>query len=103
MIIASNQENLVGCSAMKHYSDDTMEVKRMFVPLMERGKGIATSVLVKLACWATELGYKRCVLETGISQPEAIALYSKLGYIRIPNYGQYKNVATSVCFEKHLN
>ena len=35
-------------------------------------------------------------------QPEAIALYKKCGYTIIPNYGQYENIANSVCFEKEL-
>lgn len=44
----------------------------------------------------------KCVLETGIRQPEAIALYKRSGYVQIPNYGQYLNVENSVCFEKVL-
>jgi hypothetical protein len=40
------------------------------------------------------------ILETGIKQPEAIALYQKSGYTIIPNYGQYTDVATSVCMKK---
>jgi len=40
--------------------------------------------------------------ETGFKQPEAIALYLKNGYVRIPNYGQYVGVENSFCFEKEL-
>jgi putative acetyltransferase len=59
-------------------------------------------VLSELESWAAELGYPKCVLETGKRQPEAIALYEKQGYQRIPNYGQYIGVENSVCFEKVL-
>jgi len=52
--------------------------------------------------WAVELGYKKCVLETGKRQPDAIALYTKQGYESIPNYGQYMGMENSVCFEKEL-
>jgi GNAT superfamily N-acetyltransferase len=77
-----------------------MEVKRMYVLPNNRGKGIATTLLWELEKWALELGYMKCVLETGKRQPEAISLYEKSGYQRIPNYGQYKGVENSICFEK---
>jgi putative acetyltransferase len=92
----------LGCGAFKEYEPGTVEIKRMFVLPKERGKGIASQVLIALEQWALELNYVTCVLETGIRQPEAIALYEKSGYQRIPNYGQYAEVASSVCFEKKL-
>jgi GNAT superfamily N-acetyltransferase len=92
----------VGCGAIKEYAPDTMEVKRMFVPLQQRGKGIATAVLQALEVWAKELGYAKCILETGIRQPEAISLYKKNQYRITANYGQYKDAVGSVCFEKVL-
>ncbi|MDX1943108.1 MAG: GNAT family N-acetyltransferase [Saprospiraceae bacterium] len=92
----------VGCGAIKAFDADTMEVKRMYVEPAFRGKQIATKILVALENWAKELAYTRCVLETGKRQPEAIALYTKNNYVRIPNYGQYKNVENSVCFEKMI-
>ncbi|RYD56446.1 MAG: GNAT family N-acetyltransferase [Sphingobacteriales bacterium] len=92
----------VGCGAMKEYATDAMEVKRMFVAVQMRGKGIAVAVLAELEQWAKELGYSRCVLETGDKMPEAIRLYQKSGYIRIPNYGQYAGVESSLCFQKRL-
>jgi putative acetyltransferase len=67
-----------------------------------RGKGIAAQILNELEKWAKELNYKKCVLETGHKQPEAIALYKKNGYKQIPNYGQYIGIENSVCFEKLL-
>lgn len=79
-----------------------MEVKRMFTMPEARGKGLASQILNELENWARELGYKTCVLETGIRQPEAIALYQKKGYEKTNNYGQYAGVANSVCFKKEL-
>ena len=92
----------VGCGAIKMYSPDTMEVKRMYVLPEQRGKGIASAILKELEYWAMELHYKKCILETGQRQPEAIGLYKKNDYKIIPNYGQYASVASSVCFEKVL-
>ncbi|HMT12680.1 MAG TPA: GNAT family N-acetyltransferase [Ignavibacteria bacterium] len=102
VIIAFENDIPAGCGAIKQYSSDTMEVKRMFVPLTLRGKGIASAVLNELEKWAAELGYSKCILETGKRQPEAIALYKKNGYLQIPNYGQYIGIENSVCFIKEL-
>ncbi len=102
VIVAYDDDLPVGCGAIKQFSDDTMEVKRMYVLPKKRGQGIAASVLRELEIWAKELHYARCILETGHKQPEAIALYKKEGYQIIPNYGQYEGIANSVCFEKIL-
>jgi putative acetyltransferase len=102
VIIAFDQNTPVGCGAIKEYSGQIMEVKRMFVPLKRRGEGIASVILHELEKWAFELGYTMCRLETGKKQPEAIRLYQKNGYGVIPNFGQYENMENSVCFEKSL-
>lgn len=91
-----------GCGAVKKYSYDTMEVKRMFTLPQFRSRGIASLVLAELEKWAMELGYTKCILETGKRQPEAIALYKKSGYKIIPNYDQYINISNSVCFLKTI-
>lgn len=101
-IVAYENDSPAGCGAIKEYSPDTMEVKRMYTSRENRGKGIASSVLSELERWAAELSYEKCILETGKRQPEAIALYKKRGYKVIPNYGQYADVEDSVCFEKKL-
>jgi len=102
-VVVIYQNNVaIGCGAIKEYNENTMEVKRMFVPLERRGKGIASIVLKELESWAIELGYKKCILETGIKQPEAISLYKKNKYELIKNFGQYAEIVSSVCFEKLL-
>lgn len=102
-VVAYFQETPVGCGAIKEFSPEVMEVKRMYVPLNRRGQGIASLVLKELEKWAKELGYKKCILETGKKQPEAIRLYEKNGYKSIPNYGQYSGVENSVCYEKVIS
>jgi len=101
-IVAYENGIAVGCGAIKEYTHDTMEVKRMFVSPAKRGLGVASTILNELEFWAKELHHKKCVLETGNKQPEAIAMYLKSGYQIIPNYGQYEGVENSVCFEKIL-
>lgn len=92
----------LGCGAIKQFEPGTMEIKRMFTLHKARGKGIASRILIELENWAAELNVKKLILETGINQPEAIGLYKKCGYTRIPNYGHYRSVETSFCFEKVL-
>ena len=102
VVVAYEDKKPVACGAIKEFDRDTMEVKRMFTLSERRGEGIAGKILNELEKWASELHYKRCVLETGKRQPEAIALYKRNGYNIIPNYGQYVGVENSVCFEKYL-
>lgn len=102
VVVAFNDHLPVGCGAIKEYDKSTMEIKRLFVPIEMRGKGVAVAVLKDLESWARELGYQRCVLETGDKMLEAIGLYKKSGYKIIKNYGQYENIESSICFEKEL-
>lgn len=102
VVVHYHEGQPAGCGAIKEYEPGVMEVKRMFVPPGLRGKGIASAVLNELETWAAEMGYRKCILETGDIMPDAIALYKKNGYLPIPNYGQYVGVRSSVCFEKQL-
>jgi putative acetyltransferase len=102
VVVAYDDDEPVGCGAIKEYTPDTMEIKRMYTAPESRGKGIASNILRELEKWASELSYERCILETGKKQPEAIRLYKKSGYTIIPNYGQYAGIENSLCFEKPL-
>lgn len=103
VVVAYEGGTPLGCGAIKPYGEGVMEVKRMYVTPENRGRGIASLILGELESWARELGYNKCILETGIKQPEAISLYRKSGYNVTPNYGQYAGVEISVCFEKILD
>lgn len=102
IIVAYENNRPIACGALKEYDAKTMEVKRMYTSPEGRGKGIATKILGELESWAKSLSYKSCILETGANQHAALALYKKLGYTVIPNYGQYIGVENSFCFQKEL-
>ena len=102
VVVAYVNNQPVACGAMKPSEPGSMEIKRMYTLESARGKGLAKRVLSALEEWAIESGYHTCILETGIRLPDAIALYEKMGYQRIDNYGQYINVENSRCFEKKL-
>ena len=103
VIVAYESDKALGCGAIREFSTDIVEVKRMYVLPECRGKGIASKILAELEGWAKDLGYNTCILETHKKQADAVALYNKAGYRVIPNYGQYANMETSICFEKTLS
>lgn len=100
-ILLIEDSEAVGCGAIKHFDDISMEVKRMFVKPEFRNKGYASKILESLEKWAFELGYQQTVLETGKRQEEAVSLYKKT-YEIIPNYAQYAHAENSICFRKKL-
>ncbi|MFM9824823.1 GNAT family N-acetyltransferase [Flavobacterium sp.] len=72
----------------------------MFVSEDHRSKGIAHKILEELEVWSKELNHTSAILETSFKLENAIALYKKVGYEIIPNYGQYTGVETSICMKK---
>jgi GNAT superfamily N-acetyltransferase len=80
----------------------TAEVKRMYVVPAARARGLARHVLAHLERTAREAGAEAMILETGLAQPEAIALYESSGYTRIPSFGYYKDEPLNRCFAKPL-
>ena len=101
-VVAYHTNNAVGTGAIRQYSENGAEIKRMFVLPEFRRQGVPKTILNTLEQWAAELGFEICMLETGKNQPEAIQLYQKCGFQIIPNYGQYENVENSVCMEKKI-
>lgn len=102
VVLAFENNIPVACGAIKEFDSSTFEIKRMYTNPSHRGKGIAAKILFELEKWVKELGYKKCILETGKKQPEALHLYKKCGYVPINNYGQYIGIENSICFEKKL-
>lgn len=101
-LIAYRDNQAIGCGAFKKYDEFTAEIKRMYVLPEEQGKDVASALLKELEKLASSLAYKTCILETGIRQPDAIALYKKNGYDITANYGPYMGVKNSLCFKKEL-
>jgi GNAT superfamily N-acetyltransferase len=66
------------------------EIKRMYVAPRARRAGLARRVLSHLETTAHAAGAAAMVLETGIEQPEAIALYLSSGYETVDGFGHYK-------------
>jgi putative acetyltransferase len=78
------------------------EVKRMYVDPASRGLGIGQVLLDRIEQQAGTLGLGMLRLETGVRQPEAIALYRKNGFGEIGPFGDYQPDPLSLFLEKRL-
>ena len=78
------------------------EIKRMYVAERHRGRGYARAVLAELERTAGAAGRRRMVLETGVPQPDAIALYTSAGYEPMTRFGDYRDSPNSRCYAKPL-
>ena len=101
-LVAFIRQNPVGCGALRRVDANTTELKRMYVDPAARGLGVGRAILNALEQEARNLDAERIVLETGDRQPEAMALYERSGFRRIPAFGEYVDSPLSVCMEKRL-
>lgn len=102
VVLAYENNVAIACGCFKQFDPHRIELKRMFVKPEFRGKGIASVMVDELEKWGKELGYDTMILETGKGQPDAIALYRKLGYTDIPHFGEFPEESRSVCLGKNL-
>jgi putative acetyltransferase len=78
------------------------EIKRMYVDDSRRGLGIGRKLLDQLALHAAGRGLRALKLETGVSQPEAIRLYERFGFVRRAPFGDYQPDPLSIFMEKRI-
>jgi GNAT superfamily N-acetyltransferase len=102
-VLALAKDTAVGCGGFRHLRPEVAEIKRMFVNPDFRNRGIAHQILAFLENRAHSSGYREAWLETGTEQPEAIALYTSVGYSSITPYGEFRHDARSRCFSRLLD
>lgn len=95
---------LAATGAAKAMDDDGhyAEIKRVFVPAAFRGQGLSKRIMAHLETAMRERGIELFRLETGVSQPEALALYRGLGYRERGPFGAYREDPLSVFMEKRI-
>lgn len=96
-IVVYDEDKPIGGGAIRKYDDETVELKRVFVHNEYQGQGIGSRLVSLLIEWAAQLGYRRMILETGELLSESCAVYKKLGFKVIPNYGPYVDMPESLC------
>jgi GNAT superfamily N-acetyltransferase len=80
----------------------TVEVKRVYVEPAFRLRGLAQLLMAALEADAAAAGHRAVVLNSGNRQPEALALYTALGYAPVPGYGIYAGIPGAVFLGKRL-
>jgi putative acetyltransferase len=101
-LVAREEGRALGCGAFVLGEAGQAEMKRVFVDPTARGKGVARVLMEGLEREAAQLGVTLMQLETGIKQPEAIALYRKFGYAERGPFGNYQPDPLSLFMEKRL-
>lgn len=79
------------CGAWREHGDGVVEIKRVYVEPAFRRRGLAQLIMGALEESAARAGHRAVRLNTGLRQPEALALYAQLGYRDVPGYGMYVN------------
>jgi len=92
----------VGCAALRVDPTGYGEIKRMYVDPAARGHRIGDRLLGRLEEQARAEGLNTLLLESGIHQPEALALYRKAGFTGRGPYACYQDNGVSVFMEKFL-
>ncbi|MFS2009986.1 GNAT family N-acetyltransferase [Azospirillum sp. CT11-132] len=92
----------VGCAALRVDPTGYGEVKRMYVDPAARGHRIGDRLLTRLEEQARDEGLTALLLESGIHQHEALALYRKAGFADRGPYACYEDNGVSVFMEKPL-
>ena len=92
----------VACAGLRRHDETAVELKRMFVRVAYRGRGLSRWLLARVEEEARALGYVRVLIETGLKQPEAMGLYESSGYEPIPGFGFYAGSPENRCYAKNL-
>lgn len=89
----------LGCGAIV-LKPEYGEIKRVYVRPQARGQGLARQLMESLEAGAVQRGCRAIMLETGPAQPEALALYARMGYRTCGPFGDYPDDPHSVFMTK---
>jgi GNAT superfamily N-acetyltransferase len=101
LLLAFENDELIGLGGMRCLDAATAEVKRMYVCPEHRGRGVGRELLEALEDRASEMGCTAVRLDTGNRQAQAIGLYLAAGYTDIDAYSS--NRWAERWFEKRLD
>jgi GNAT superfamily N-acetyltransferase len=101
-IIGWDADEPIACGGVRIVEPGLGELKRMYVASHARRRGIARALLSHLEGEACALGATRLRVETGLRQPEAIALYANAGYLDVAPFGHYADAPLARHLAKSL-
>ncbi len=82
-IARGTSAQIVGCGMLKRLDNQTGELKRLFVMDAARGTGAGRRLVEIRIAAARDLGFKRLVADTLVSNVEMRRLYPKLGFVEV--------------------
>jgi putative acetyltransferase len=80
LLLARGDSDFVGCIAVRRWSADSCEMKRLYVREAARGGGVGRALAVAAIRRATLMGYKRMLLDTLPDMFAARRMYVALGF-----------------------
>lgn len=102
IVIAYDNSEPVGCGALRRYSEEEVEVKRVFVRESYRGRNIGGMILEALILQAERMSFQRMILETGVFLEDSVRLYQRYGFEKTENYGAYRDMPESLCMGRGI-
>jgi ribosomal protein S18 acetylase RimI-like enzyme len=98
LVLAFNDDELVGCVGVRPIDDEIAEMKRLYVRPTGRGLGLGRTLAEAAIRFATVSGYSRMRLDTLPQMERAQDLYRTLGFMPIDAY-RYSAVPGTVFLE----
>ena len=86
LLVAKYKKESAGCVALRKLSDDTCEMKRLYVSPEFRGLKIARQLAERVIEQARKIGYKHMRIHTITPLERANRLYKSLGFNEIDPY-----------------
>ena len=96
LLLALQDDQAVGCGALRKFEQGICEMKRLYVRPQFRGQRAGRKLAEALIEAARQIGYQRMVLDTLSSMKEAICLYESLSFCRTAPY--YHNPSPRAVF-----
>ncbi|MCX4681571.1 GNAT family N-acetyltransferase [Streptomyces sp. NBC_01433] len=93
----------VGCGGWRTAGPATAEVKRMYVAPDARGWGLGRRLLQALERDARQHGMTKVILETGVRNHAALALYARCGYTLVESYVRGRDPQINRAMSKALS
>jgi ribosomal protein S18 acetylase RimI-like enzyme len=80
LLLASRDDEWIGCCALRRFTDEIGEMKRLYVKPTARGADLGRRLTERLVATARALGYRRMVLDTLQGMVAAQTLYRSVGF-----------------------
>ena len=94
IFLAREQDELVGCVALRPVNQQQAELKRLYVKPAWQGQGVGKQLFESAMSRARSTGYESIVLDTLESMRTAQGLYQAYGFREIAGYYQNPNSGT---------